>query len=238
MSPVEAADRIVAALLAGTGPILLLVPGTLGTEYQTSMLALGRASLRLAGTRPLCVASIPYSNGIGDIVTRFLHLATKPDENVLSLVLRRLRRFAPDREVYLAGESQGAWLVADTLRAEPDLAAGVTRIAMFAKPGFVTSPSGVGGAADATTGARGIVEWRHDDDVVPNLFSGIGTAVLGAVGKSLAGLVTTGAYHYKPHHYDRYGATAASWLLDGIRPTRTSLMSTDPLPDDAPGTTT
>jgi hypothetical protein len=231
MQPQEVADRIAAALLAGTGPILLLVPGTLGTEYQTSMLALGRAALKMPPGELPSIASIPYDNGIADIATRYFGKGGKPDMNVLSLVLHRLQRVAGSRPILLAGESQGAWLIADTLRTEPELAKLVTRVAMFANPGFAKVPATIGGGTGQPAAATGIVQWRHIDDVVPNLFAGVFTKpVLGGFEQAFQGLFATGHYHYTPHHYDRYAPSAAQWLLEGIRPKVTQLASTDPLP--------
>lgn len=221
MSPAEIADRIVATLLQGQGPILLCVPGTLGTTYQSSMLATARAFVG-AADGPVSVASIPYRNGVGDVVTRFLKLGQDEGQNVLALVLRRLRALAPGRPILLTGESQGAWLIAETLRADPKLAAAVTRVALFAKPGFVALPAGVGAARAgaamlpaAADAATGILEFRHTDDIVPSLFHRLGSTVAMGYVEAIGSWRRTGTFDYPPHHYDSHGAEAARWLLLG-----------------------
>lgn len=222
MSPAEAADRIVAALLQGSGPILLCVPGTYGGAYQSSMLVTARSVVRHAGG-PVSISSIPYPNGVRDILTRFLRVGERGEEqNVLALVLRRLRAAAPHRPILLAGESQGAWLIADTLRADPTLAAAVTRIVVFAKPGFVDMPEAIGGARmgasmlpGTASGIRGVLEFRHTDDVVPSLFSKLH---LGVLTPYLDSLASGRGFDYRPHHYDWHGDEAAAWLLRGTPP--------------------
>jgi hypothetical protein len=229
MSADEMAGRIVAKLLEGTGPILLCVPGTLGSAYETSMLAIARAFVQQA-PGSVSVASIPYPNGAIDCVTRFFHIGTQPDRNVLALVLKRLRVAAPGRPVLLTGESQGAWLIADTLREDPELAAGVSRIAIFAKPGFVKMPASIGSAHVGAAMLHapetvGVLEYRHTDDIVPSLFGRLGAEVLQGELEALAGWRKTGSYEYPPHHYDPHGADAARWLLEGIRPTAPTVHS-------------
>jgi hypothetical protein len=224
MDPGEIADRIVAQLLKGTGPILLCVPGTLGASFESSMLATARAFVS-AADRSVSVASVPYPNGIPDVVTRFFHIGTQMDRNVLALVLKKLRTAAPNRPVLLAGESQGAWLIAETLREDPSLAAYVTRIALFAKPGFVKLPDGIGSARTgagllaAPAAPTGILEYRHIDDIVPSLFNRLGIEVIKGELAALAEWRRTGEYEYPPHHYDPHGMEAARWLLLGERPT-------------------
>lgn len=221
MSPSEVADRIVAKLLEGSGPILLCVPGTLGQTYQSSMLAVARSFIRQAGT-PVSVASIPYRNGILDVVTRFVGAGEGSDQNVLALVLRKLHAAAPHRPILLTGESQGAWLIADTLRDDPQLAAAVTRIALFAKPGFVDLPASIGHARNGAamlpgtaSGVHGILEYRHTDDIVPSLFSRLHPGVLTPYLESLR---TGRGLEYRPHHYDFHGEEAARWLLRAQQP--------------------
>ncbi len=221
MSPSEIADRIVAKLLQGSGPILLCLPGTLGAAYQSSMLSTGRAFLR-AANGAASVASIPYPNGILDVVTRFFRIGLEAEKNVLALVIRRLRRSAPHRPILLAGESQGAWLIADTLREDPTLAAAVTRIVVFAKPGFVGMPASIGTARlgaslipGTASGVDGVLEFRHTDDIVPSLFSRLGPHVLTPY---LDSLLHGRGLEYRPHHYDWHGDEAAAWLLHGTPP--------------------
>jgi len=225
MSAQEVADGICATILQGSGPILLVVPGTLGVAYQSSMLATARALIAASKGAPLSVASIPYPNGIPDIATRFLRIGVGEATNVLALVLKKLKAAAPHRPILLAGESQGAWLTADTLRADPALAAAVTRVALFAKPGFAQLPPPVGaarlGAAmlpGSPTGASGIIEWRHTDDIVPSLFAHLGLQVAGGFVDAIQGWIHTKDFEYVPHHYDLHGPEAAKWLLEGIAP--------------------
>lgn len=225
MSPGEIADRIVAKLLEGTGPILLCVPGTLGAAYQSSMLATARSFVRSA-SGPVSVASIPYPNGVVNVVTRFLGIGGEAADNVLALVLQRLRHAAPGRPILLTGESQGAWLIAETLRADPELAAAVTRVALFAKPGFVALPAGVGAARAgaamlpaAADAATGILEFRHTDDIVPSLFHRLGSTVAMGYVDAIGAWRRTGTFDYPPHHYDLHGDEATRWLLLG-KPTR------------------
>ena len=238
MSASEAADRIVAVLLQGTGPILLTVPGTLGGLYQTSMLATARAVARMA-TGSVSIAAIPYPNGVFDIVTRYFRIGVAPEDNVLAHVLRKLRAAAPHRPVLLAGESQGAWLIADTLREDPALAAAVTRVVLFAKPGFVEMPDSIGtarmGAGMLPGTSRdidGVVSFAHTDDIVPSLFRHLGPHVLrGYVDSLMAGK----GFAYTPHHYDWHDDEAARWLLDGVPPDRSTLHDSRSHPTHRPG---
>lgn len=222
MSANEIADRIVAKLLEGTGPILLCVPGTLGQAYESSMLSVARSFVKLAGTS-VSVASIPYRNGVLDIVPRFFGFEGSEDDNVLALVLRKLHAAVPGRPILLSGESQGAWLISDTLKADPTLAAAVTRIVMFAKPGFVNLPESIGQARNGASmlpgtdaGVNGILEFRHTDDIVPSLFSRLH---LGVFTPYLTSLLSGRGFQYPPHHYSPHGDEAAQWLLRAIRPT-------------------
>ena len=224
MSPAEVADQIVATVVQGAGPILLVVPGTLGTHYQTSMLAAARRFARDA-SGPTSIASIPYPNGIVDIATRTLRIGIGPEQNVLALVLRRLRDAAPHRPILLAGESQGAWLIADTLRQDASLAAAVTRVLMFAKPGFVALPASIGSARTGASllpanasGVDGVLEFRHTDDIVPSLFTRLRPRVLGGFFAMVVSALAGGSPGYTPHHYDWHDAEGARWLLEGIAP--------------------
>ncbi|MCW2926328.1 MAG: hypothetical protein JWM86_296, partial [Thermoleophilia bacterium] len=236
----EIADRIVATLLQGSGPILLCVPGTLGAAYQTTMLSVARAVVRSIGG-PVSVASIPYPNGIKDVVTRFFHIGTEPAHNVLAHVLRKLHAAAPQRPILLTGESQGAWLIADTLREDPTLAAAVTRIAMFAKPGFVTLPPSIGSARDGAAllaatpgGSDGILQFVHTDDIVPSLFRRLGPHVLAGYVRGFGELLAGGQFGYSPHHYDAHGMEAARWLLLGQRPAADPVHESGTHPTHAP----
>lgn len=240
MLPVEIADRIVATLLQGTGPILLCVPGTLGAAYETSMLSLARSVVKAAG-QSVSVASIPYPNGIRDVVTRFFHIGTGPETNVLAMVLRKLHAAAPHRPIMLSGESQGAWLIADTLRADPELAAAVTRIAVFAKPGFVQMPESIGSArngaamlAATAPGVDGILEFRHTDDIVPSLFKRLGPHVLAGYVQGFKDLLGGGHFGYTPHHYDAHGMEAARWLLFGESPAANPVHESNTHPTHPP----
>jgi PAS domain S-box-containing protein len=60
-------------------------------------------------------------------LTRVLKIGVSPDKNVLSLVLHRLAAVAKDRPILLAGESQGAWLIADTQHQSLPRRTGVAR---------------------------------------------------------------------------------------------------------------
>ncbi len=221
MTASEVADRIVAKVLEGSGPILLMVPGTLGTLYQTSMLATARAVARTS-KGPVSIAAIPYPNGVVDCVTRVLQIGIGPEQNVLAHVIKKLRAVAPDRPILLAGESQGAWMISDTLQQDPSLAAAITRVVLFAKPGFVKLPPSIGAARLGAamlppniSGVDGILEFRHTDDIVPSLFGHLGPHVLkGWVDSLKAGR----GFEYLPHHYDWHDDEAARFLLDGIRP--------------------
>jgi hypothetical protein len=221
MSPSEAADRIVAEVLKGTGPILLVAPGTLGGQYDNSMLATAREFARKAPAGA-SIASIPYPNGVIECVTRYLKIGIGPEQNVLALVIKRLRAAAPHRPILLAGESQGAWLISDTLHQDPSLAAAVTRVVLFAKPGFVKLPPSIGAARlgasmlpPNVSGVDGVLEFRHTDDIVPSLFGNFGPHVFkGWIDSLKAGR----GMEYLPHHYDWHDEEAVRYLLDGIRP--------------------
>ncbi|MCB0880041.1 MAG: hypothetical protein KDC46_13805, partial [Thermoleophilia bacterium] len=222
MSPNEIADRIVAKLLQGSGPILLCVPGTLGGAYESSMLAIAREFVHQA-QGPVSVASIPYPNGVLDVATRYFGIGTEEAKNVLALVLQRLVAAAPGRPILLTGESQGAWLISDTLRDDPKLAAAVTRVAIFAKPGFVHMPTAIGSArlgasllpATVANGSS-VIEYRHTDDIVPSLFSRLRPGVFTPY---LDSLLHGRGLEYPPHHYDWHGEEAARFLLTGAAPT-------------------
>ncbi len=219
MSVAEAADRIVATLLQGSGPILLCVPGTTGGAFEFSMLSVARAFVALA-PGSVSVSSIPYRNGPVDCVTRLLRIGTSERENLLAQVLLRLHERAPNRPIVLAGESQGAWLIDDTLRENQTLAAIVSRVVLFATPGFVAKPTGVGAARQGAQllggDATGIVEYRHTDDIVPNLFANVR---LGVITPLLDALLSGGGVEHLPHYYGSHGDEAARWLLFGQRPT-------------------
>ncbi|MCW2973345.1 MAG: hypothetical protein JWN72_1618 [Thermoleophilia bacterium] len=227
----EIADRICAELLKGTGPIVICMPGTAGGGYQTSMLATSREMIKLAGGHSLSFASLPYPNMPIDIAKRFLGMGRKDEDCVLFQVLTRLKKYAGDRPIYVTGESLGAWYIADVLRKHPDLAAVVTRVALFAKPDFVKEvPSEVIGSAHRgarmmrATGApnavsaTGIVEFRHTDDIVANLFDRLGIDVLKSEFSAIGRWISSGHYTYPPHHYEVHGADAARWLYLGERP--------------------
>lgn len=231
MPVAELADRICAELLKGTGPIVLCLPGTMGGGYQTAMLATARSMLKLAGDHSLSFASLPYPNGIADIAKRFLGIGVDRDHDVLRQVLERLRKYAGSRPIYLTGESLGAWYITDTLRNHPELAAVVTRVAVFARPDFVADvpPPSIGGArrgaallratgSPTAVGATGIVEFRHTDDVVAGLFGKLGLDVVRSELSALGRWFSSGHYTYPPHHYEAHGAEAARWLYLGQRP--------------------
>lgn len=232
LSPREQADRIIASILAGgsEGPVLLCMPGTLGAAWQSSMLETAREAVRRwNGRGPLAVVSIPYNNGISDVVKRFVGIGTSETSSVLAMVIRGVHRMAPHRPILLAGESQGSWVIGHDLE-DPELAAAVTRVALFSKPGFQKAPASVGGAAAGASllpGAPGLVEWRHTDDIVPSLFSRIGAKVLGGYVTAFIRMSMNGDFEYIPHHYDAHGAEAAAYLLDGIMPTNLVHHSSD-----------
>jgi hypothetical protein len=209
----EIADQIVASITRGTGPILLCVPGTLGAAFESSMLSTARAFIRQAGG-PVSIVSVPYPNSVLDVGKRFLQIGVDQSQNVLALILEKLKAVAPHRKVFLAGESQGSWLISETLRARPDLGTKVERVALFAKPGFVKLPYAIGNAA---TGAR-LIEWRHTDDVVQGLFNRFNKQIVSGFVSAIQGLRETGEYEYPPHHYEAHGPSAASWLLAAKRP--------------------
>lgn len=234
----EIADRICAELLKGTGPIVLCVPGTAGGGYQTSMLATARAMIKLAGGHSISVASLPYPNQPVDVARRLLGIGTDHDHDVLRQVLERLKKYAGGRPILVTGESLGAWYIADVLRQHPDLAAIVTRAALFAKPGFVhdPAPETVGSAHRGAAllratgspwaeGERGLVEFEHTDDIVANLFGGIGRAVVASEVSALKRWLSSGHYTYPPHHYESHGEAAARWLYLGERPVVTKSPS-------------
>jgi hypothetical protein len=235
MSAGEQADRICAVLLRGTGPILLCLPGTASGGYQTAMLSTARAFIELAGDSSVSIATLPYPNGPLDVFTRLVGFHADGDYDVLEQVLLRLKKYAGGRPILLTGESQGAWVIADTLRRHPDLAGIVTRVAMFAKPGFVRMPGAIGQARHGAamlraTGSRfsdatGIVEFRHIDDIVPSLFTRMGSAVAKGEFEAVRRLLQTGHYVYPPHHYEMHGEDAARWLYLGERPQVTVQMS-------------
>lgn len=235
MSVGEQADRICAVLLQGTGPILLCLPGTASGGYQTAMLSTARAFIQLAGDTSVSIATLPYPNGPQDILTRFFGFHTDGEYDILEQVLIRLRKYAGGRPILLTGESQGAWVIAQTLQRHPDLAGIVTRVAMFAKPGFVDMPASIGAARHGAamlraTGSRfsdatGIVEFRHIDDIVPSLFNRMGASVFQGEFAALRRLLQTGHYTYPPHHYEMHGMDAARWLYLGEQPKVTVQMS-------------
>ncbi|MCW2962650.1 MAG: hypothetical protein JWM90_3037 [Thermoleophilia bacterium] len=225
MSPDEHADRIAASLLRGRGPILLCVPGTVADLYDNGMYAAARAFIKQT-KGPVSISAIAYPNGVFDVVKRVLRIDTKLETNVLALVLKRLIAANTGRAILLAGESQGSWYIADTLRAAPELAAAVTRVALVSKPGFVGMPATVGAARQGAAmlpgtdpGHTGVIQWRHTDDIVPSLFAGISRKTPMGYIEAISGWIATKTFSYRPHHYEMHGDDIASWLLDGVRPT-------------------
>jgi len=212
------------------------MPGTLGAAWETSILETARAVVkRWHGRGPLAIVSIPYSNGIPDVVKRFLHLGTSEDKSVLAMVIRDIHDKAPHRQILLAGESQGSWVIGHDLQ-DPSLAAAVTRVFMFSKPGFQPSPptGAIGGAAAGSAllpGHPGLIEMRHTDDIVPSLFSRLGLDVLKGYILALQEMAVDSNHHfgYFPHHYDAHGAEAAAYLLDGVVPSKLVHPSSDDL---------
>lgn len=220
LSPVEIADRILMSLLSGTGPVLLCVPGTLGRSYETSMLSTARALVAQVGGA-VSVASIPYHNSVPDVIKRFFKVGTSVDRSVFALVIRGLKRFAPERPILVTGESQGSWLIAQNFAADPELARAVTRVAIFSKPGFAATIPNVGQAAAGASmlpGPPGVQEWRHTDDIVPSLFSRLNCSVAQGYMEGISELVRNHDFEYYPHHYDLHGVEAATYLLTGVRP--------------------
>lgn len=225
----EQADRILASLLRSEGPILLCMPGTLGGSYQHAMFSTAQAAIRQHGGA-IAVASIPYPNSIVDAVTRFFGANSQADQSPLALVIRGLKRNAPHRPILLVGESQGSWVIAQNLR-DPELAGAITRVVLFSKPGFVRAPTAVGQAAEGAgllPGTPGVIQIRHDDDIVPALIGGIvRPKVVGGFVGPLRNLVRTGEYHYPPHDYSADGEAAARYLLTGQAPTALVHSSSD-----------
>lgn len=222
LSPSEQANRILASLLPGDGPVLLCLPGTTGAAFQSSMLTTARSFLAEMRGRPAAVVSIPYRNGIGNAVGRFFGVGTRRSQSVLALVIRGLQRHAPHRPILIVGESQGAWLAAQDLH-DPVLAGAVTRVVLFAKPGFQQLPVPIGEAvwgASMLPGPTGLLEVRHVDDIVPSLFWRLGMPVARSYVDSFRAWGQTGEYDYPPHHYGAHGAEAAAFLARGVRPAR------------------
>lgn len=226
----EQADRILAVLLKATGPVLLCMPGTLGGPWQSSMYETARAAVRQY-RGPISAVSIPYNNGILDIGRRLLGIGLNERDSVLAMVIRGLHSANPGRPILVAGESQGAWAIAHDLQ-DPELAAAVTRVVLFAKPGFQALPSisghGAFGGAKASAragaamlpGTRGVVEFRHTDDIVPALFRHFGFNVLKGYVDGVRRALSHQSFQYVPHHYEAHGQEAASYLLTGRRPAR------------------
>lgn len=222
LSSIEIADRIIAQLLAPgqSGPILLCMPGTASGPFQSTILAVVKA-MRAQLSGPMSIASIPYPNGVLDVITRFLGIGSGVDQSILALVIRRLHKYAPNRPILIVSESQGSWVVAHDLRTDPTLAAAVTRVASFSRPDFAHLPDAVGQAhagRNLLPGSPGIQDWVHTDDIVPALFNRLGPQVLQGYAIGLAHRMHGGEFGYAPHHYEAHGAEAARWLLTGVRP--------------------
>ncbi len=232
LSPEQQAEKIVRSLMAGSGPILLCMPGTLGPSYQHAIAATARSLIRMHGG-PVSIASMPYPNTVLDNAKRFFARGRPDDNSVLSRVVRTLHKRAPHRPILIVGESQGAWAIAADLL-NPEVARGVTRAVMFAKPGFQRLPEAVaqaGGGAQGLPGPSGLLLINHTDDIVPALFSGLSLDVAGGFMHALKGLFEHGSYGYRPHHYAEHGAEAARFLLTGRRPTVTTMPSSHaPIP--------
>jgi hypothetical protein len=219
LTPREQADHILASLLAGSGPIVLGVAGTIGNAWEHAVLTTAR-SIMAQWHGAISFASIPYHNGVFDNVKRFFGAESDPDQNVLAMVIDGLRRNAPGRPILIVSESQGSWMVAKTLE-DPVLAGAVTRAMLFSTPGFQRQPTGVGqAAAGAATlpGPTGVATIEHVDDIVPSLFSRLGGAVLHGYVQAFSGWLHTHDFQYVPHHYEAHGDAAAAWLLRGERP--------------------
>jgi hypothetical protein len=218
-SDVEEADRIAGALLQGSGPILLCMPGTGGKPYEGVIASTARALIKLHGGA-VSIASIPYGNGAGEIPIRFL---SRKKKTILALVIERLKQYAPNRPILLVGESQGSWAAASDLQ-DPAIAGAVTRGVLFSKPGFQTLPTSVGqatagAAAVGLRGGPGLIEIRHSDDIVPSLFNRLNGSVVGGFLNQVVGGLLRGNPQYPPHKYAVHGDDAAKYLLFGEQPT-------------------
>lgn len=218
-SDVEEADRIVGALLQGSGPILLCMPGTGGKPYEGVIASTARSLIKLHGGA-VSIASIPYGNGAGEIPIRFL---SRKKKTILALVIERLKRYAPNRPILLVGESQGSWAAASDLQ-DPMIAGAVTRVVLFSKPGFQQLPGAVGQAATGAAsvglqGDPGLIEIRHNDDIVPSLFNRLNGSIISSFLSQVVGGALRGNAQYPPHKYAVHGDEAAQYLLFGRQPT-------------------
>jgi hypothetical protein len=230
MSPQDEAAAILKVVLASTGPVLLCMPGTDGPAWESSMYETARAAVRMYHGQMVAV-SIPYHNAVKDVIRRFFHIGTSSKDSVLALVISGIHAAQPNRPILLAGESQGSWVIGHDLQ-DPQLAADVTRVAVFAKPGFQQAPAAVGAAAAGAhllPGRPGYIEFRHTDDIVPSLFAHLGLDVLGGYVMAIRRWFQTGNFEYTPHHYDMHGPEAANYLLNGVMPASLVHSSTDDL---------
>lgn len=226
----QIADRILATLLNASGPVLLCMPGTLGPAWQSSVYETAREVAREYANRgAVSIVSIPYKNGVPDAIGRAIGIGTNSSGSVLALVIRGLHRYAPNRPILVVGESQGSWVAAHDLE-DPELAAMVTRVALFAKPGVQGDPAPIGGA---TSGARllggspGFIEFRHTDDIVPSLITRLSREVARGYQLAVRRWAATRDFEYTPHHYDMHGTEAAAYLLHGTAPVRPVHLSAE-----------
>lgn len=217
LSAREQADRILATILNSKGPIVLVVPGTNGRPYEHANYETVHSLLKHING-PAVVTNIPYDNSVIKAVQRFFHINVSNGSSIIGFVLEGINKYAPHRPVYVVGESQGSWVIADELR-NKRLAAMVKRVVFFSTPGFVKVPSAVGDAIKGADNAdSGVLKINHTDDIVPGLLFNLNikrvTSILGTVLNGLGG----GDFDYTPHYYDQDGAAAGAFLATGRRP--------------------
>ena len=121
-SVAERVRMVVADLDLSSPALTIWVPGT--SEYWIKQRFLDELRMKVPGSH---VTMVPY-----EATWRFS--TSVPDGvAVLRGVLDELRRRVPGRPVFLAGESQGAWIIS-TVLADPAYAAMVTRAALWGHP--------------------------------------------------------------------------------------------------------
>lgn len=150
---VEQRVEMILADLDWDAPALTIwVPGT--SEYWIKQRFLDELHLAAPGAH---VTMIPYES-----TWRFS--TSVPDgAAVLRGVLDAIRKRAPGRPVFLAGESQGAWIIS-TVLADPAFAKLVTRAALWGRPAAAPQTFGLPGQVREVNAPGDIVTMELGDN--------------------------------------------------------------------------
>lgn len=132
--------------------ITIWVPGT--SEYWIKQRFLDELHRQAPGAH---VTMVPYQ------ATWRFSTSVPDGMAVLKGVLREIARRAPGRPVFLAGESQGSWVISATLT-DPEFAKQVTRTSIWGHPAAAPQEFGRAGAVRETNNPADIVTMKLGDN--------------------------------------------------------------------------